>query len=430
MSNLAALKAENETLLAFLYLCPTGVVQFAADGTVRMINPHAVQLLLPISPMRTIANFFVALERCAPELRNIAGTFSADRGQVVQGHRIVVGGTGPGPRFLSCSLLKISADCLTAVLQDVSREVQQEQRLKQNEALFSAIVTGANDFALFSLNERGRIDSWNLSAVRQTGYPAEDVLGRDLDNLIDADLPKAKLMTEQVVAAAQEGWSLREARFLHRDGRRYWCQILVAAVEGSHGGIHGFSVVMRDVTERRMTNEELRRLVTTDHLTGAANRAYFFEQASIAFDRSKRNERPFSILMLDVDHFKSVNDGFGHAAGDAVLQALVQRCRTCLDEADILARLGGEEFAVLLPNADRTEAALIAERMRHSVATLDGLPVKVTISLGCAQMNKQIDGIDALLRQADQALYKAKRAGRDQVVVAPPLPEFSDVVAI
>ena len=430
MSDLAALQAENERLLAFLYLCPTGVVQFAADGMVQMINPHAAQLLMPVSPSRTVVNFFTALERCAPELRNIAGNFPAERGQVVQGHRIVVGGTGPGPRFLSCSLLKISAECLVAVLQDVSREVQQEQKLKQNEALFSAIVTGINDFALFSLNECGRVDTWSLSSVRQTGYPAEHVLGRHLDDLIDADTSQTGLMAEQVAAAAQEGWSLREARFIRRDGRPYWCQILVAAVEGSQGSIRGYSVVMRDVTERRMTNEELRRLVTTDHLTGATNRAHFFEQASIAFDRSKSSGRPLSIVMLDVDHFKSVNDGFGHAAGDAVLQALVRRCRTCLDEVDVLARLGGEEFAALLPNADRAKAVLVAERMRQSVAALEGLPVNVTISLGCAQMDKQVDGVDALLRQADEALYQAKRSGRNQVVVAPDLPKVSDLVVI
>ncbi len=430
MLDLAALEAENETLLAFLYLCPVGIVQFAVDGTVRLSNPYAAQLLIPISPSRTIANFFVALERCAPELRNIAKDFPSDRGQVVQGHRIVVSGTGPGPRYLACSLLKISADCLIAVLQDVSREVQQEQQLKQNEALFSAIVTGVNDFALFSLNECGRIDSWNVSAVRQTGYPAEEVLGHDLETLVEARVAQPGLIAEQVAAAAQEGWSLREARLVRRDGQRYWCQILVAAVEGAQGDIQGYSVVMRDVTERRMTTEEFRRLVTTDHLTGAANRAHFFEQAGIALDRSERSGQPLSVVMLDVDHFKSVNDGFGHAAGDAVLQALVRQCRACLDEVAILARLGGEEFAVLLPGTDLGKAALVAERMRFSVATLDGLPVNVTISLGCAQMDKRIDSIDALLRQADEALYRAKRAGRDQVVVAPPLPEPSDLVVV
>lgn len=425
----AALEAENEALLAFLYLCPAGVVQFAADGAIRMINPHAAQLLNPISHARAITNLFAALEGCAPELRNIAEAFPIDRGQVLQGHRIVISGSGPGPRFLSCSVLKISADCLVAVLQDVSREVQQEQQLKQNEALLSALVTGVSDFALFSLDERGLIDTWNASAVRQTAYPAEDVLGRELKILIDAGLAPSGLVADQVAAAAQEGWSLREAHLVRRDGQRYWCQILVAAMEDPQGGIQGYSVVLRDVTERRMTIEELRRLLTTDHLTGAANRAHFFEQAALSLHWSEQTGRPLSVVMLDVDHFKGINDSLGHAAGDSVLRALVRHCRTRLVKGEILARLGGEEFVVLLPDADLAEAALVAERMRLTVASIDELPVHVTISLGCAQMDRRGDGIDGLLRRADEALYRAKRAGRDRVMVASSLPERSGLVA-
>lgn len=427
---LTALEAENETLLAFLYLCPVGVVQFAADGTIGMINPQAAQLLNPMAVSKAITNFFIVLEGCAPELRNITQDFHISRGQVLQGHRIIISGSGPGPRFLSCSLLKISTDCLVAVLQDISREVQQEQQLKQNEALFSAMVSGVNDFALLSLDKRGRIDSWNTSAVRQTAYAAQDVMGHELDVLADADVVQPGLIAEQVVAAAQEGWSLREARFTRRDGQRYWCQILLAAMEDSQGDIQGYSVVLRDVTERRMTGEELRRLLTTDHLTGAANRAHFFEQAAIAADRSKHADRPLSVVMLDVDHFKSVNDGFGHATGDAVLQAIVRHCGARLVKGEILARLGGEEFVLLLPDTDLSEAAAFAERLRETVAVIDDLSVSVTISLGCAQMDKRADSIDALLRRADEALYRAKRAGRNRVAVASSLPEFSSLVAI
>lgn len=179
-----------------------------------------------------------------------------------------------------------------------------------------------------------------------------------------------------------------------------------------------------------MTGDELRRLLTTDHLTGAANRAYFFEQATIALDRSRQTDRPLSVVMLDVDHFKGVNDGFGHGIGDAVLQALVRHCRSCLVKGEILARLGGEEFVVLLPDTDLSEAALFAERLRRTVAVIDELPVSVTISLGCAQMDKRCEDIDALLRRADEALYRAKRGGRDRVMVASPLPELSDLVTI
>ena len=423
VSALKVLEAEHEGLLGFLYMCPVGVVQAGADGTIRLINPHAAQLLLPLVPSRAIDNLFKVLEGCAPDLRNLTEALAAERGLICQGYQIVLGGSGPGPRVLSCSLLKIGADCLMAVLQDVTTEVEQERQLKQNEALFAALAAGVKDFALLTLDIHGKIDTWNTSGTRQTGFEAAAVLGRDMDVLCHVDGGQTGRAAEQIVAAAHEGWSLREARCVRRDGQRYWCQILVSAREGEAGTIVGYSVVMRDVTERRMTGDEIRRLLTTDHLTGAANRAHFFTRAEAGLGRHVRTGKPFSVIMLDVDHFKSVNDIYGHATGDGVLRALVRCCRACLQEDHTLARLGGEEFAVLLPDADLAGAVRIAERMRQAASTqlgtLDGQPVGATISLGCAEMTEHVEGIDALLRAADEALYNAKRAGRNRVMAAP-----------
>ncbi len=421
-SDLEALEAEHEALLGFLYMCPTGVVQAGIDGAVRMINPHASQLLMPVAAPGAMGNIFAALGNCAPELRNLTEAFAGQRGYICQAHRIFVGANGPGPSVLSCSLLKINGNCLVAVLQDVSREVEQERQLRQNEALFAALAAGVNDFALLSLDADGRISTWNASGARQTGFEATDVVGRTLDVLIHADNAQPDGVAKQIRAAAHEGWSLWEARCVRRDGQRYWCQILVSALEGVTGGIVGYSVVMRDVTERRMTGDEIRRLLTTDHLTGAANRAHLFDRAEAGLKRRARTGSPFSVIMLDVDHFKSVNDNYGHAMGDAVLRALVRCCRACLQEDQTLARLGGEEFTVLLPNTDLAGAVCMAERMRQAAATelasLEGQPVKATVSLGCAQMAEHVGGIDALLRAADEALYRAKRAGRNQVMAA------------
>jgi diguanylate cyclase (GGDEF)-like protein/PAS domain S-box-containing protein len=423
-SAMELLEAEYESLLSFLYICPVGVIQTAGDGTVRLINPCAAQLLIPIVPLLAISNLFEALHGCAPELRNLAEAFTPSRGQICRNHRIFLSGSAPGPRVLSCSLLKVDPESLVAVLQDVSQQVEQEHQLKQNEALFAALVTGVNDFALFSLDVEGAIDSWNVSGVRQTGFDSGAVLGRKLEILCDPAGSPAQRAAEQVAAAAPEGWSLYEARCLRRDGGRYWCQILIAAKEGENGAIDGYSVVLRDITERRVTGDDLRRLLTTDNLTGAANRAYFFERAEAHFARSGRTQRPLSAIMFDVDHFKRVNDSYGHAAGDSLLRALVTSCRACLGEDDILARLGGEEFAVLLPDANLKSASQVAEQMRLAVAadlaTLGDLPVKATISLGCAELHPQLDGVDALLRAADEAMYRAKRAGRNQVMLAPP----------
>lgn len=136
--------------------------------------------------------------------------------------------------------------------------------------------------------------------------------------------------------------------------------------------------------------------------------------------------------MLDIDHFKQVNDRLGHAGGDLLLQRLVTLCRSQLRGRDVLARMGGEEFAILLPDTELTEAAQIAERIRHLVASEAALPnipcvdadrrptAAVTVSLGCAMIIDSTTGIDALLKAADAALYQAKRGGRDQVQTAQP----------
>jgi diguanylate cyclase (GGDEF)-like protein len=192
----------------------------------------------------------------------------------------------------------------------------------------------------------------------------------------------------------------------------------VSALEEEDGAVTGFSVVLRDVTERKVSGDELRRLLTTDHLTGATNRARFFEVVEAEEARWRRFQRPLSVLMLDADHFKRINDTFGHAAGDAVLKALAEACQGELRTTDTLARLGGEEFAVLLPATEIRGAEAMAERLRAKVHDLvvrsDGHSIAFTISIGCAEMDGDIDQASKLLRAADEALYEAKQLGRNR----------------
>ncbi|MCB8880317.1 GGDEF domain-containing protein [Acidisoma cellulosilytica] len=174
-----------------------------------------------------------------------------------------------------------------------------------------------------------------------------------------------------------------------------------------------------DVSSRHALAGELQRLAHTDELTGLANSRCFFEIGSALM----RGDRlPLSLLTFDIDHFKAVNDGHGHAAGDQVLVAVAACCRRILAEGQTLARLGGEEFGILLPGYDKRQAQAIAERLRRAVAEepipLAVEPLHITISIGGACDRQQSGGLDALLLRADRALYAAKRAGRDQVCFA------------
>ncbi|MBG0790207.1 MAG: GGDEF domain-containing protein [Desulfovibrionaceae bacterium] len=164
---------------------------------------------------------------------------------------------------------------------------------------------------------------------------------------------------------------------------------------------------------------ELKRQAETDVLTGLLNRRRVNELCEREFRAAKRYGHPCSLLLMDIDHFKAVNDAAGHAAGDAVLSALAERCSLILRMVDIFGRIGGEEFAVFMPHATGEQALLAAERIRQAVAdepfTADGKPFPVTVSIGGAAMASETDSLDSLFRRADDALYAAKRCGRNRV---------------
>ena len=173
----------------------------------------------------------------------------------------------------------------------------------------------------------------------------------------------------------------------------------------------------REAKEKR---ERLERLATTDPLTGANNRRSFFEQGEKELHRARRHKRPLSLMMVDIDHFKRVNDTHGHAIGDAVLKRLVSKCNDTLRTQDILGRFGGEEFAAVLPEVGLASATKAAERLRRAledleVETSEGT-LKFTVSIGVSECRYDDESLETALARADNALYSAKESGRNRVV--------------
>jgi diguanylate cyclase (GGDEF)-like protein len=171
----------------------------------------------------------------------------------------------------------------------------------------------------------------------------------------------------------------------------------------------------------RTANAELAQLASTDALTGLLNRRALYALARREIDRAARHGRPLAAIVLDVDHFKTVNDRFGHEAGDVVLQAVASAAHDVLRTSDAVARYGGEEFVIIAPETDRPSAIGLAERLRTLIrdmpVTVGGKPLQVTASFGVAMYRGDDKVPDDLLRRADRALYDAKRGGRDRVVV-------------
>jgi diguanylate cyclase (GGDEF)-like protein len=177
----------------------------------------------------------------------------------------------------------------------------------------------------------------------------------------------------------------------------------------------------RLLSELEEKNRELQELAYYDPLTGLPNRRFFFEHASIIFEEVKRYEKPLSLLIMDIDHFKKINDTYGHDVGDVVLKTFADVLRGIVRKSDICARFGGEEFVVLLPNTNLEGARVLAERIRTTVAknTVEhgSIVIVFTVSIGISQYRKGMQSIDELIKEADSALYRAKEGGRNRVEV-------------
>jgi diguanylate cyclase (GGDEF)-like protein len=198
---------------------------------------------------------------------------------------------------------------------------------------------------------------------------------------------------------------------------------LVSTFMKDHNGRYaGILKTMHEVTEKKKLEDKMRQLATIDSLSGLDNRRHFIEQAEQAWLYALRYEHDISLLMIDIDHFKRINDTYGHALGDQVIHRFGAFLRGRLRETDFCGRLGGEEFAVLLPNTNRQDALRLAEELRLSVAEekpgLADTACPLTISIGVAGGFDQAQTLEGLLDQADRALYQAKRLGRNQTVLA------------
>lgn len=202
------------------------------------------------------------------------------------------------------------------------------------------------------------------------------------------------------------------------DGSKIWIDISGAAISYDK---HLSLWLLNDISKQKILEDELKHKVNHDYLTGLNSRDWFMNQALIELNRANRFSSPLSLLMLDIDFFKAVNDTHGHQVGDIALKSVADIAKSTLRDFDICARLGGEEFAVLLPETNKSQAYEVAERLRLAIENSKvplpsgGLPLTMTISIGVSSMTSKDDNIDVLISKADKALYEAKKTGRNKV---------------
>jgi len=431
-------QTEYEALLQFLYLAPIGVAQATLDGDIVMANPLCAQLLMPLANNGELDNLFDTLEDVAPDLRHRVRDFTAAQGAICDDMhlRIDLSAEDADARVLSLSLLKIDTGRLMAVISDVTHVLKRERELRQSQAWMSTITSGITDYSMMTLDHLGRIKAWNPSIARLTGFQADATQGKTYDLFYTESGLTGYRLQDRLREADSDGWSLDEGWRRRADGSRYWGSCLIAPLDEQTevpAAERAYSLIVRDISDRREAHEAMRRSVLCDHLTGLANRRAFTETGECEIQRWTRTSMPLSVVLFDADHFKLVNDRHGHLAGDAVLRHLSAGLRATFRTIDMIARIGGEEFAALLPGTTLEGAEIVASRLCQRIASqvvdVDGARIRYTVSAGVATMEAGVVTLEDLFKRADAALYLAKSSGRNRVELWSSVPGYQTPAA-
>jgi diguanylate cyclase (GGDEF)-like protein/PAS domain S-box-containing protein len=294
---------------------------------------------------------------------------------------------------------------LDASLQDLSRHEQRFRSLVQHSSDITTVATQEGVFTYIS-----------PSVERVLGHSVESVVGQRVLAYVHPD-DRGELVSQIADLIAVPAASITyQARYRHADGSWRWLEVISTNLL-HEPSVRGIVSNAREVTETRLLHDQLRYQASHDGLTGLANRVLFTERLAAATVANRRTAGQVSILLIDLDEFKAINDTLGHHVGDGVLVAVAERMRACVRSGDTPARLGGDEFAILLPGAGPEVAAAIAQRFLELLAQpvqIDGHTLPIRASVGIAA--DHAGDPNALLRSADTAMYAAKRTGKGRYV--------------
>lgn len=295
-----------------------------------------------------------------------------------------------------------------------------ERELQKSFMLLVAGLEQSPNAALIT-SKLGTIEYVNPAFTELTGYSYDEAVGSNPRMLKSGDQhhdPSASLWQ----TITQGGHWQGEYHNRHKDGDTYWVSVRVSPITNPKGEITHFIGIQEDITEQKQLHEQLELMSKTDLLTNVHNRRHFFESTQVEMARAQRNSRSLSMMMIDVDHFKRINDRYGHQAGDTVLKQIAQVLKENLRLNDLLARYGGEEFVITLPETTISEAAHFAERIRLAIEEsqfgIDEDSINVTVSIGCASLPIGSLNLSKMIERADIAMYQAKANGRNRVEIA------------
>jgi diguanylate cyclase (GGDEF)-like protein/PAS domain S-box-containing protein len=283
--------------------------------------------------------------------------------------------------------------------------------LRDSEAYFKAIMTSIKAGVMVIDVKKHEIVDINKAASELIGIPKKDIIGKECHEYVcPAESGRCPITDLNQVIDNSE-------RFL-LNARHRKVPIIKTVVPITFKNRKYLLETFIDISERKRMDEKLKRLATTDILTGAYNRTVFDEIITREMERVKRYNKSLSVALFDIDHFKKVNDMFGHNVGDSVLKKIANIVKKTIRNVDYFIRWGGEEFVIILAETDKKQAYVLAERIRQGIEKFDfNNAAQITISCGVAEFKKE-DTRHTLIKRADDAMYKAKRNGRNRVVMS------------
>lgn len=306
---------------------------------------------------------------------------------------------------------------LLAIIQDITESKLEHLR---NDLLIAALNSVASGIVI--TDNQSYIEWVNPAFTKLTGYTAKEAIGRRPADLVKSGVQNSDFYkTMWNTIGGGDIWQ-GELVNRHKDGSLFNEELTIAPVYNANGDITHFVGIEQDITERKRLQEELQRLATTDSLTQLSNRRVFMSSLDKEFSRQQRNQIISSaLIIIDLDNFKQINDNYGHSIGDQVLQHFAAAVRRTVRSIDIAGRIGGEEFAILLPDANQDDAKKFMSRLNNAILDTpiqsQYQPVCYTISAGITLLKETDTTSENPFTRADNALYQAKNLGRDRIEI-------------